>query len=42
MAGSRSGAPGTLTDFGPPERMTPAGRGPASSAAVMECGTISL
>jgi hypothetical protein len=41
MAGSTDGAGVSLTDFGPPERMMPAGRRAARSAAEAECGTIS-
>src|SRR5215468_11874451 len=42
MPGSIRGACSTCTDFGPPEKMIPAGRRAASSSAVIECGTISL
>jgi len=35
------GANGSLTDFGPPERMTPRGLRAIISAALIEAGTIS-
>ena len=41
MAGSIGGAGVSLTDFGPPDRMIPAGRRATSSAAVAVWGTIS-
>ena len=41
MPGSTEGAGVSLTDFGPPERMIPAGRRAASSAAEAVWGTIS-
>ena len=39
---SSAGAPGSYTDDGPPERMSPTGFFAAISAAVAVCGTISL
>src|SRR5581483_6752321 len=39
--GSTEGAPGSYTEAGPPERISPAGRRALSSAAVRSCGTIS-
>ena len=41
LAGSMLGAPSTWTDFGPPEKLMPAGRRASISATGMVWGTIS-